>query len=459
MMPSKFQLICLTALVLLLSACKKDQGIGSNILPDTDNLGFLFDDSTELFVQTIKESPLRSDRMLYNYLGYLESTAFGSSTANTVIELVRPQTVPSDSLAPFTLESVSLNLVYDNYYGDTTVPVDIEVFQLQSLIDKSIVYNADYNFNTSMIPVGRASSYLYKPNTLVKLTADDTTSGTKGLLKIPMENYFGYALLNQIKTKTYNTDSLFKLYLPGLKVAVSNASKGKAMIQFNLSDAKCGLNVYARNKKGDKFTLFFPISPSLFYHSKFEHNYLGSLVGSSLNSIQAGDEKCYLQSQSGTKVWVKFGNVEKFRNALINKAVIEVVELNATDNNTPKPRSIFPLKRTFDGGNTSLEDYSSNLFGPAPLDTTKTREDGSKIVKYQINISNYFQDFVLGKQDTFGIHLTNYPLFSQTPGFVLQTGTIVLSNYVEPSTIILAGPKNGDITRRMKLKVWYTLPK
>jgi len=310
-----------------------------------------------------------------------------------------------------------------------------------------------------MIPVGRASNYLYKPNALVKINDDDTTSGTKGLLKIPIDNYFGYALLNQIKTNTFKTDSVFKNFLSGLKIAVSPSAKGKAMIQFNLSDAKCGLNVYARNKKGEKFTLFFPISPSLFYHSKFEHNYLGSQVDASFNSTEAGNEKVYLQSQSGTKVWVKFGNLDKFKNALINKAVIEVVELTPSDNKTPRPRSIFPLKRTSDGSNTSLEDYSSNLFGPAPLDTTKTREDGSKIAKYQINISNYFQDLVLGKQDTFGIHLTNYPLFSQTPGFVLQSGTIVLSNYVEPSTIILTGPKNGDITRRMRLKVWYTLPK
>jgi hypothetical protein len=228
---------------------------------------------------------------------------------------------------------------------------------------------------------------------------------------------------------------------------------------MNYTELAGGIYVTMKNRNGVDVTMVFPIATASFYHTAFAHNYAGSLIESAINSTEVGSQVAYIQSQAGVKTWIQFPALDKYKDKLINKAVIEIYEVDSPAINTPRPRNIFPLKKGTDGKNEAILDYSSGFYGPARIDTSTRDEFGNRIVKYQLNISNYFKDLVFGKNENNGIYLTNYPIFDPTPGFIFNQGNIIQSQYVEPSSVIIGGPAHPDTSKRMRLKVWYSMPK
>lgn len=453
--------ICIysAALLLLSTACKKDQGLGGGLLPGDDALGLIFDDTTSLIVSTVYESPLRTDRLLFNFIGGLQSPVFGTAAATSIIEISRPAIVPADSLGPYTLKSVVLNLFYDRHFGDTTEAANWQVNLLQAPMNRSIIYRSDFVPTIGSQAIGRLTNPFIQPNTPQKFSEDDTTAGQLKLLQFRIENYVGFSLINQMNSPNIRVDSLFRQVFPGILIQPATANAGKVMLQMNYTDALSGIYVYMKNGAGQDVAMIFPIATSTFYHTGFQHRYTGSVVAGIASSTSAGREKAYIQSQAGVKTQVRIQNPERFRGKLINKAVLEIYEVETPAINTPRPRNIFPLRRGSDGSNQALPDYSTALYGPARLDTLSTDDNGNKIVKYEVNISNYIKRLSFNQEQNDGLFLAPYPVFDLTPGFILQAANVIQPQYVEPSSVIIGGPEYPDPKKRMRLKVWYSLPK
>jgi hypothetical protein len=449
----------LAAGLLVFSACKKDNGFGSSALPADDTIGLLYDDSTQLIVSSVYEAPLRTDRLLFNFLGGLQSPVFGSAAANNIIEVARPLNVLPDSLGPYTLKSVVLNLFYDKFFGDTTMPVNWEVTMLRRPMQRTIIYRSDFVPDAGDQVVGRMTNPFIQPNTPQKFSEDDTTAGRTSLLQFKLDDFIGFSLINQMKSETLTNDSIFRNYFPGIYIKSPTADAGKVMLQMNHTDALAGIYVYMKNGAGQDVAMVLPIAASTFLHTGFTHRYQGSQVASAASSTIAGREKAYIQAQAGVKTMIHIQNPERFKGKLINKAVLEIYEVEEPAINTPRPRTIFPLRRGADGRNEALLDYTAAFYGPAPLDTFSQGSDGKKLVRYSINISNYMKLLALGKEQNNGIYLTPYPIFDLTPGFILQQASIVQPQYIEPSSVVIGGPQYGNPEKRMRLKVWYSLPK
>jgi hypothetical protein len=447
------------AFLLIFTSCKKDTGLGGDLLPGNNPLGLVYEESNELLVSTVLEQPLRTDRMFFNYIGTLQSPVFGTTTARSFIEISRPSTLPPDSLGPYTLKSVVLNLFYDKYFGDTTEPVTWDVFKVEQTPAKTSIFNSDFIPAYSQQKLGTLSNYLIKPNTPIKFSEADTTVGRTNFLQIKLENFLGFSFINLLSSETLKRDSLFWAYFPGLYIQPSPLQPGKTMLQMNYTELAGGIYVTMKNRNGVDVTMVFPIATASFYHTAFAHNYAGSLIESAINSTEVGSQVAYIQSQAGVKTWIQFPALDKYKYKLINKAVIEIYEVDSPAINTPRPRNIFPLKKGTDGKNEAILDYSSGFYGPARIDTSTRDEFGNRIVKYQLNISNYFKDLVFGKNENNGIYLTNYPIFDPTPGFIFNQGNIIQSQYVEPSSVIIGGPAHPDTSKRMRLKVWYSMRK
>lgn len=447
------------AFLLIFTSCKKDTGLGGDLLPGNNPLGLVYEESNELLVSTVLEQPLRTDRMFFNYIGTLQSPVFGTTTARSFIEISRPSTLPPDSLGPYTLKSVVLNLFYDKYFGDTTEPVTWDVFKVEQTPAKTSIFNSDFIPAYSQQKLGTLSNYLIKPNTPIKFSEADTTVGRTNFLQIKLENFLGFSFINLLSSETLKRDSLFWAYFPGLYIQPSPLQPGKTMLQMNYTELAGGIYVTMKNRNGVDVTMVFPIATASFYHTAFAHNYAGSLIESAINSTEVGSQVAYIQSQAGVKTWIQFPALDKYKYKLINKAVIEIYEVDSPAINTPRPRNIFPLKKGTDGKNEAILDYSSGFYGPARIDTSTRDEFGNRIVKYQLNISNYFKNLVFGKNENNGIYLTNYPIFDPTPGFIFNQGNIIQSQYVEPSSVIIGGPAHPDTSKRMRLKVWYSMRK
>lgn len=447
-------LICSITVLLVMYSCKKDNGFGSELLPNENALDLQYEESYDITTSTKFEDPLRTDRMLFNYLGYLEHPLFGSSTGSVAVQYGLPTELDL-TLAPFTVESVQMYTFYDNHFGDTTAPVSLTVHPLTKAVNTSKIYK-----NNEMIPfesnaIGSIQDYYFTPNTPQKLRDNDTIT-SKGFFKIQLDNSYGEAVKNLLETGLITNDTLFFNRFPGLYLQPSLSQLGKTMVQLDLTHLSGGVYIYLKDKKGANQIFILPFSTTSFNHNTILHDYAGTLVESAVNSGENPlDEKLYLQTQAGTKVQVQLNDIEKYKGKIINKAILEVYEVEKPLTGYLRALNIYPLLKGQSGENVSLLDYAQNFYGPTYADTTLVGTDGQKLIKYNVNITNLMKDYVLGKKSFTSIYLANYPVFDDSPKFIVGDNA-VLSQHIEPASVILGSAKYPNSEKRMRLKVWYT---
>lgn len=449
--------ICLTVLLLIITACKKDNGFGSDLLPGENALDLIFHEDTEITTLSKFEDPLRTDRILFNYLGYIEDPVFGKTTASSTVQFGLP--VDFDlSQAPFTVKSVTMYLFYDNHYGDTTLPVSITVHKLNSVMNSSVIYKSDYIPSYNSTPIGQVTNFLIQPNTPVLLRDTDTITA-KGIIKFPIDMSFGEEVNTLLQTGLITNDTLFNSRFPGFYIQMNPSQKGKAMMQLDLTHLSAGVYIELVDKEGKDQMFVLPFSNSTFTHTTLLQDYQGTRVEAAVqNGENISDGKLYIQSQAGVKTEIRFNNLEQYKGKLINKAVLEIYQVEKPSSDFLRVLNVYPLLKGSNGENVALSDYTSSFYGPALVDSSLTGINGEKLYRYQVNITNLMKDYAFGKKTFNSIYLTNYPVFDETPRFVLD-GNSVLSQHVEPASLIFGTPDYIDAEKRMKLKVWYTLSK
>ncbi|MCO5231142.1 MAG: DUF4270 domain-containing protein [Chitinophagales bacterium] len=446
--------ILMIAIVAVLVSCKKDDGFGSNLLPQENHLNLTYDESYELKVSSKYESPLRTDRLMFNYLGYTENPIFGSTTASTAIQFGLPSKL-SEDLGPFTVKDANLYLFYDAFVGDTLEPVSYTVHALSSEINTSIIYKSNEIIPFKSEELGALNNFLIQPNIPQKLRENDTITA-KSFLKFSLDKSYAEGIVQLLNEGVITNDTLLNRRFPGVYVQTRPSQKGKTILQLDLTHLTGGIYINLIDKKGEDQIFVLPFSTSNFMHTSLINDYQGSIVD---NAIQSGtsplEDKFYLQSQAGVKTEVEFLDIEKFKGKLINKAILEVSEVEAPLTNFKRVNGIYPLLKGSNGDNEALKDYTTAFYGPARMDTTVVGSDGVKIKKYEVNITNLLKDYALGKKDLKSIYLTNYPIFDLTPKFIIGSNS-VLSQYIEPASLIIGGPQYANPEKRMKFKVWYT---
>ncbi len=450
-------ILCIIA-VFALSACKKDNGFGSEKIPSESTLDLIYDESSDLEALTVYENPIRTDRMLFNYMGHIEQTVFGKTTANVTVQYGLPADISIEN-APYTVKSANLYFFYDNYFGDTTAPVSFSVHRLSHQINNSQIYYSDFVPQYEGEVLGEVQNMMIMPNTAIPLRDDDTIK-LSGFVKIPIDIAYAEEIRDLLETGLITNDTLFHNRFPGLYIQTSPVQSGKCMIQLDLTHLSSGLVIDLEDNEGKAQVLVLPFTSSKFVHTGFVHDYTGTKVSEAIeNGANNPDNKLYVQSQAGIKAEIKFLNLEKYKGKLINKAVLEVYEVQKPEPNFLRTLSLFPLKKGKNGQNESLEDYSADMFGPAFVDSSLKSDNGETLYRYQVNITNLLKNYAFGKNDFSSIYLTNYPVFSSQPKFILDDNNTVKSRYVEPATLIFGSPNFAENEKKMKFKIWYSTKK
>lgn len=443
--------ICLIVITTI-TACKKDNGFGSGSLPSESTLDLILDDNNEIEAITKFEDPLRTDRLLFNYLGHIDHPVFGKTTAKTTAQYGLPDNIEL-AKAPFEVKKAELYLFYDAFYGDTTAPVSISVKRLSSPINNSVTYRSNYIPSYATESLGELNDYLLKPNTPQSFRDDDSIAFA-GFVKIPIDIDYARELRDLLETGLITNDTLFNNRFPGLFIETTSAQPGKTMIQLDMTHIASGLYVTLSDKDDKEQTLVLPFTSTKFVHTFFSHDYEGTRVKNVIeDGLNNPDGKLYMQSQAGVKTEVKFLDLEKYKNKLINKAVLEIYEVENPVESFLRVLSVYPLKKGSTGKNVAVNDYLPDFYGPAYMDSSNV--NGSQLRKFEINITDLFKNYALGKNDFESIYLTNYPVFLEQPKFIINESS-VKSNNIEPATLIFGSPNYSDPQKRMKLKVWYT---
>ena len=191
----KFYFI-LTLLVVFAGACKKETGIGADLLPGNDLLSAKNTDTFSLYTKTVADGALRSDKLPKVYLGVINDPIFGFQKSSFAIELDRGDVILDDTLKPYIVDSVVLFIKYNGIFGDSTIAQDFNISTISTKIDENTAYYSNNSSFTSATPLANITNYKFSPSQKVGLFTTDTI-GTAGVFRAVLPNSFATDLLSK----------------------------------------------------------------------------------------------------------------------------------------------------------------------------------------------------------------------------------------------------------------------
>lgn len=461
----KIYLLSIISILSIISACKKDNSIGADILPTDDLLNVKFTDTLTLFSKTLSDTFLRTDKLSKNFLGVINDSKFGFQKASIAMELDKPTSVYDDTLmTTYTVDSVVLFLKYSSVYGDTTVAQSFEVSTIGNKISENSAYYSNSSLFSSTGVVGSVSNYLFTPTTNpVHMSTTDTT-GTVGVFRVKLNNSLGNTIINLGQT-VLRDSALFKNAFPG--ILVENASNiGKAMAEIDINSTYSSIAIFFKDKYGTSKDMRLYTSLIKYVSGvattrvngvNLFSNSLSSDVQNTATSGLLSDSINYVLGQGGTTVRLSLPTLTNLGRIAVNKAVVSVTQLQQNANAAfDLPPYMVLLKRNSSGNIDILPTGD----GVGILDTTASDGLGNKIARYNFNVSKYVQAVANGTEANTDLYFATYR-FAGTDGAVNVLNSIVNSSILNigytPSRVVIAGANHSDARYKMKLNLTYTV--
>ena len=463
----RYWVLFLSAFCIIGISCNETIPVGSDLLPSSDNPNYFFTDTTTLFSFTVTEDSLRSDKVFLSQLGYIEDPIFGSTKSSQLIGFLAPTRSVStsliDTVGGYVLDSIYLNLILNNIYGDSTLPMNFTVYKLSSSIDNSNIYYSNLEFEQGMIEIGRIENFAPK---LSDDYDEDTTYTNLGpQMRIRLNPFFGQSLINILNTNIISSSDLFHQFFPGLIIVPDEVPGSMIELDLLVSSSTsnrrtaledCRIQMYYKNSLDTSLNVIFPATVINLGVGKYEHNFASSNVETALElSNPEGDEVNYVQGLAGVKTKVEFPHLEASYgsgNVAVNKAEIVITQLlDGFEDTYLPPERILAVHIGDNGENVNISDF--NLFTSAHTDgfgQEVTLDNGDVALQYRINISDYFQRLIFGQEENNGIYLTLY-------GAQNTSITSLNSSDLLPDRIVIGGGNNGSEHYKLKLDLSYTV--
>ena len=348
--------IAITALLffsLLNYGCSKldTTDIGSDLLPAVDNVN-TFD---TLITVTATQGLFNPDTTIVNNsddhaLGKISNDPlFGTTVANIYAQF-KPTSFPyyygnandtiNPALAPGTgFDSVVLCLSYKGNWGDSTLPLDLQVREVALNADgkwDSLYQSRDVRFapltgniiGSTTVNIAALGNYVVYAN---------KKDSVKNQIRIKLSNAFASSLFTRDTLATGNnhfrTDSAFRTFQKGIAVIANGG--GNVLLYTNFSDSSSKLEVHFRRKNGgavdtvySAFRVNTSSNPSAISPSATANNIIRNRAGYPVSNPAATD--IYLQTSPGTYANIKFPGLENISNRVIHRAEV-IIEQIPTD--------------------------------------------------------------------------------------------------------------------------------
>lgn len=341
--------IAITALLflsLLNYGCSKldTTDIGSDLLPAVDNVN-TFDTLIEV---TASQGLFNPDTTIVNNtddhaLGKISNDPlFGTTVANIYAQF-KPTFFPyyygnaNDTIVGF--DSVVLCLSYKGNWGDSTLPLDLQVREVALNTGgkwDSLYQSRDVNFapSTGNIIGNTTVNIAALGNYMVYANKKDSV---KNQIRIKLSNAFATSLFTRDTLATGNnhfrTDSSFRTFQNGLAIIANGG--GNVLLYTNLSDSTSKLEVHFRRKNGGAVDTTYSSlkvnTASAFsgaVPSVTANNIIRNRAGYPVAAPAATD--IYLQTSPGTYANIKFPGLENIYNRVIHRAEV-IIEQIPTD--------------------------------------------------------------------------------------------------------------------------------
>jgi hypothetical protein len=418
-------------MLLNFQGCDKETGtIGLDLKERDDLLKATFTDSITLNAYSVLEDTLNTRNLQSNFLGFIKDPVFGTTSTGIFTQFIPTGNSVNFGNSP-QLDSVVLTLRYaGSFYGDTLNPFAIQVYRLTEDISSSKPYYQNYKFAYSSENLTYNYDYrLYpKPKSKVKL---DTI--VEAHARIRLSDELGDLLLRS--TSQMSSNETFKDFFKGLYICASPLANNGSLVNFNLTSALTGIQLYYKNDTVARQFQFLIKSTETVRVSHYEHDYeIGNqnFVNQVVHKdTLLGKEILYVQCMSGVQTKITFPHIKAFKDkkVVINKAELVITNIGEDLNLFPQPSNLNIYRKDRDGTPQTLPDMGTTYWGGNYNETTK---------EYRFRITRYIQDVIIKEDYEPTIYL------------------VVNRRASDANRLILNGTNPADPAKRLRLEVYYT---
>ncbi len=465
-------LIGFLSIVIINWSCTKldTTNLGSDLIPIVDNVNTFADtlfinatqhdfDDTSIVINTDNQA-----------LGNINNDPlFGKATANVFLQL-KPKAFPfafghPDSLAGLGLDSVVLCLNYKYFWGDSTAPQKLQVFEIT---DSRFRDSVNKNWFTNVAPNSGAAISAVKDIDIRRLgdymKYAHRKDSVNNQIRIKLDASYASRLFGSDSMVTgsgnhaFYNDSLYRRAFNGLAIKGIGTGSENGLIYINIADTNTKLEVHYRIRVPGRidttytsFNLKKTISGTVEKSSTANYVNLNK-AGSASATPLATD--IYLQTQPGTYANLSIPGLTNYSNRIIHRAelIIEQIPgdpfydsaftgpnfmyLDLKEPGTGTPAKYKPVYLDLNPNVFYDPDFKSGSFYPSGgpdygtfggFIRKMTGPLGMTINYYNINISRYVQQMVT-KQNTnyemrlFPAYRFHYPQYA--PEYIGYTNNI-----------------------------------
>ncbi len=460
--------------------------IGSGLIPAADGvttLDTIFNVITDTYDDQDTIRVYKSDNQTIGIIN--NDPIFGKSFASVNFEL-------TSNYFPFYLlgvkdsivvDSAVLILSYRGFFGDSTKPLKLNVYELNTLMEPYKTYPTNY---PNVSPITHYSIPIAPTTTFdIRKLSDSVINKFEAAshqIRIKLNGSFAKRLiLGYDSSNVYKSDSIFRTNFNGFSVEPDPSSPSNAFLHINLSDSNTKLALYYNTAfsgatKRDTVVTYMKFNPLASGNANFiTRNRSGSEVAKHISVQPKIDSLVYVQAMPGTGVRIRVPGLQQLSNRIIHRAeliteqVPDDANLNTLDIQLNPPRYL--LLSIFDSTNKRKKnipnDYTINTSGPNISEmggylTFKTMNGYNRVGGYTFNISRFIQGIATRNDTSFNMIITapsNDSLYYTSPypnQFIQQLYYLnpTYGNDVSNGRVRLGGGSHSRF--RMRLRIVYS---
>lgn len=323
-------------------------------------------------------------------MGENSGPLYGSNRAELLAQVLPRQLNPDFGSNPV-IDSVKLNLRLVKAFGDTSVPMDIEVWELAEGFSRDSLYFSNYNPAEKQL-LGSLRNYIPRPNTNRRYNQIRAIPYTT----VYLDNNYFQSNFADVSDGNYEPFSSFSKFLDQFKGLKIKASQGNSILAFSLLSSFTELQIHYHNDSDTtSFVLDFSQDRSTvpIHFSRFEQDYAQAAFNLDQQDTVKGELVSYSQSMGGVATALKIApqRIDSLtkEGLVINKAYLELSTAPGTGD--PAPPSPNMEIRGLDGkglGSRSLDFQGNSGDGNLRLGALRNNRYVFDLSRHLFNVLN-----------------------------------------------------------------------
>jgi hypothetical protein len=489
--------LSISALLFIFSACTKidTTTIGGELIPEVDNVNTFADSlditSTQGLFEGIYKDTTRLSLTEEFALGKVNDPILGNTDARIFLQL-KPQFFPYyiGKLAKDTItqaDSVVLCLSYKSFWGDSTVPLQFQVYDVTrdatNSWDSVFIRNGYIHNNINFAPFLEPSPIsspksidIRTMGNLIKISKgnDSVVNQIRIKLSDAYRDYiFGFDSLPN-GNKAFRADSLFRRFQNGFGI---QANSGNALVYINILDNNTRLELHYKRKNGgilDTAYSSFYFNTGGLLGETGRTSSVANQIKRTHNTFPTGDQELYLETNPGSFANLYIPQLDTLSNKIIHRAELQIQQIPDAINDKIYTESPYMYVDLIDTGATKkwkpvyFDLNPSDFYDPDKKTTAyfypangtnlsyfggvlKRKPDGSAY--YNINITRHVQQIVTRRTPNYKMRLFPAHSFSYTQ---YDPVLIAYRNPIAYGRTIVGGGANPNPNYRMRLRIVYS---